>query len=413
VSLRTRIDVRWGGMAAALLAMPVPACALEAPGCGQQNGLRPASGARLVISNEALDRLLNYEAGALNGCPLSQIWPDPIDPGADGENEPRVEGLEGLARRSDGSLVPARLTLRSCTGGPAPRVLICTLEDLRPQRELQGRLLSAERLMSQGALVAGVVHEVNNPATLLLANIQELQQAFRQLLPPPDPSEVLLLPEKTQEDLRVIEELYSILADARDGAQRIIDVVRDLAQLSRPESVPAEAVEVNQLCETVLRLLRPVLGPTFVQRSLGVVPAIRAQRPRLFQVVLNLLINAIHAVSEVESSRRSILLRTCGEVCRGLPGVRLSIEDTGCGMSKAVLERIYEPFFTTKEAGRGTGLGLALSRTILEQHGGTIEVNSLLGKGTRVAVWLPCEPPPELMRAPSPALGLSRLPRRF
>ncbi len=82
-------------------------------------------------------------------------------------------------------------------------------------------------------------------------------------------------------------------------------------------------------------------------------------------------------------------------------------------MSKAVLDRIYEPFFTTKEAGRGTGLGLALSRTILEQHGGVIEVHSKLGQGTQVTVWLPCKPPLDLDRAPSPALGLSRTPRRF
>ncbi len=165
-----------------------------------------------------------------------------------------------------------------------------------------------------------MAHEVNNPANLLLANLQELQRAFSELLPVPHPRDSLVLP---QEELRCIHELHSILADAREGAQRIVEVVRDLVQLSHQEAAPAEPVELNRLIETVLRLTRPVLGGTRIQRSLGVIPTILAQRPRIFQVLLNLLINAVHAVSEVEVSRRSILVRTQEESLRSQAGVTL------------------------------------------------------------------------------------------
>lgn len=369
-----REGARWSGMAAVLEALAIPACALEpvggAPAEGQLGG---SGGPRVMMANSALERLLHHAPGGLTGCPLVALWEGPLH----GPLGLGTSGAEGHARRSDGCLVPARLSIRPL--GAAIPLLIGTLEDQRPLRDLQTRLMDGSRLMTQGVLVAGAAHEVNNTANLLLANINEIENIISRFMENSVGS---------GQSLR-LRELGVMLTDAREATERIIGLVRDLVQMSRSEGTLMETVDLAQLVGVVLRLCRPMFHGLRLQQEMVPVPPVRGQRPRLFQVLLNLLINAVHAVEEVELDRRTIWLRLRPEEAAGQEGVCIEIEDSGCGIPVELLALVCEPFFTTKSAGRGTGLGLALSRAIVEQHGGTMQITSHAGRGTRVALWLP------------------------
>lgn len=370
-----REGARWAGMAAVLEALAIPACALEAVAETSPDGhAEDHSGpqVQVTMANSALERLLQYAPGRLAGCPLVALWDGPLY----GPLGLGTSCVEGHARRRDGSLVPARLSIRPL-GGAVP-LFIGTLEDLRPWHDRQTHLLGSGRWMAQG-VVAGVVHEVNNAANLLLANISEIEKITSQLK------------EMSHAQGLQLHELEVMLGDAREATERIIGLVRDLVQMSHPEGAAVEAVDLAQLVEVVLRLCRPMLHGLRLQQEIVPVPLVRAQRPRLLQVLLNLLINAVHALEEVEVERRALWVRLQPREAAGQDGVCIEIEDSGCGIPVELLDRVYEPFFTTKGAGRGTGLGLGLSRAIVEQHGGTMRIASRAGQGTLVTLWFPAE----------------------
>lgn len=253
-----------------------------------------------------------------------------------------------------------------------------------------GRLAHQDRLAAVGALAAGFAHEVNNPAqaavadlthlTELLSGLELASARLADLIPEPErePAVFSLGIERGFEDAR------NLVQECFEGLGRISSLVRDLKSFSRivPDRVdwvhPNEVV--NQACALAHNHVR---HRARLVKDLGALEGFPGDRNKLVQVVTNLLVNAAQALREEDKPGR-VLIRTRSSEGR----ITISVIDSGIGIAPEVLARIFEPFFTTKQD-VGTGLGLALSLDIARQHGGTLEVETEVGVGTRFDLILP------------------------
>jgi len=258
----------------------------------------------------------------------------------------------------------------------------------RAAAQHQAALLRADRMASLGLLAAGVAHEANNPLDYVVGNLDLLQKKLESLSP------------EELEEAR--EELLDAARDARHGAERIAHIVRDLTTFARPNLADEVGpVDVVAVMERTLKIAANELRhrATLV-REYDNVPPVRANEARLGQVFLNLILNATHAIAEGDAAgnRVSVQVRHSG------PAIAISISDTGHGISDADLPHITEPFFTTRPTSGGTGLGLAVCKSVVQALNGTIEFESAVGRGTRVTVTLPATEQPDIMVTKSASL---------
>jgi signal transduction histidine kinase/ActR/RegA family two-component response regulator len=257
------------------------------------------------------------------------------------------------------------------------------VHDVTTDRDDEVRRLQAEKLASIGMLAAGVAHEINNPASFVLANVEALSGLLR------------LLDEKLRADpaaarrlgLRdLLFEATAIVQESKEGMARIHRIVRDLHAFSRVEQDPRGVTDVNTAIDSALSMVRNELRyRAEVERDLRATRAVRGNSARIGQVFLNLIINATHALPEGEQQRNRIWLRSFdeGDV------VVVEVQDNGVGIEPEVMPRIFDSFFTTKPAGVGTGLGLSISREIIRASGGEIMAESRPGQGALFRVRLP------------------------
>ena len=183
--------------------------------------------------------------------------------------------------------------------------------------------------------------------------------------------------------------MKAALADALEGADRMRVIVRDLKTFSRVDEQAQGPVEVEPALEAAIRMCRNELKHRAkLEKDYVELPRVSGNATRLEQVVLNLLVNAIHAIPEGEANRHTITIRT-----RKHDAGRVAIEvtDTGSGIRPEHLKRIFDPFFTTKPVGVGTGLGLSICHNLVQGMGGEIQVESHLGRGTTFRLLLPAE----------------------
>jgi two-component system NtrC family sensor kinase len=216
-----------------------------------------------------------------------------------------------------------------------------------------------------GEMAAGVAHELNNPLTTIAGFVE-------------------LALEEIPLESRSHEDLSLVLREA----QRAHTVVRRLLDFSRHSENYRDRVQVNELVSEALSLVQHFIKTSGVQIRLEYgsgLPPVSVDPNQIKQVLLNLIHNALHAMP----TGGSLLLRTEARSNEGRPGISISIQDSGEGISDENLNRIFEPFFTTRPAGKGTGLGLAVSYGIITSHDGVIEVESQVGVGSCFTVWLP------------------------
>jgi len=270
---------------------------------------------------------------------------------------------EHVHQRRDGTQFPASVMLsyiRDDAGSPVGQVL--NVRNLTEERRLEEQLRQSEKLAALGELVAGVAHELNNP----LAGIS----AFAQLLLEE------ALSDEQRESVRLIKR----------EADRAVGVIRDLLIFSRKPGPSNAAVDVNEIIRLTLRLRNYSLRSVGIELHLGLsdaVPYVYGDDQRLQQVLLNFVVNAEYAMQRSERKHLSITT----EPQDG--GVLISVADTGVGMAEETRQRIFEPFYTTKPAGQGTGLGLSVSYGIVQAHGGSITVESQPGLGSVFRTFLP------------------------
>lgn len=282
-------------------------------------------------------------------------------------------------------------------------------------QQTQTLLFQAQKLESVGQLAAGVAHEINTPVQYLSDNAVFLSESFRALLEAFDTLTDLArdtdadavdacLDEADIDFLR--EEIPGALEHSRDGLQRVSEIVRAMKDFSHPGKKLAE-VDLNRAIESTVTVSRNEWKyvAEMTLRLDPTLPMAHMHAGQIKQVILNLIVNAAHAIADRNSSAvdddppgAQALDGTATDasmgsitVSTGVAGdyIRISVEDTGCGMTPETQARIFDQFFTTKEVGRGTGQGLSMVHRIVESHHGRIHVESDVGVGTTFIVELP------------------------
>ncbi len=254
--------------------------------------------------------------------------------------------------------------LRNPQGRPCHILLL--KRDVTLEREYQAKLNHAEKMSAVGLLAAGVAHEINNPLTAILGFVQAIRKRLpevRDRLP--------------QEFRATLEEYTEIIMDE---CARCQEIVQGLLSFSRPYSGTMTVVDLNKCVQETIRLVRhrfrefPELQ---FQLELDTkLPCIQGAPSQIKQLLLNLLLNALDALPD---GKGAVNVRT---FVRDGHGVCLEVQDTGCGIQKESLGKIFAPFFTTKPVGRGTGMGLSMCYAIAQAHNATIEVESEPHKGS-------------------------------
>jgi len=279
-------------------------------------------------------------------------------------------------------------------------------------RDITGRdvaeieLRRAQKLESVGRLASGIAHEINTPIQFVGDNVRFLQDAFgelRSLLKkfqelckstnekrsgPEFACELDRIAAESDSDY-LLQEIPKALAQTLDGVERVVTIVRAMKEFAHPESKGMAPADLNRALSNTLTVARNELKYVAdVETDFGKLPPVVCSVSDMNQVFLNLLVNAAHAIADVvkETGKKGkIRVSTSLDVVTAV----IAISDTGAGIPESIRDRIFDPFFTTKEVGRGTGQGLALARSVVDRHKGTLTFETELGRGTCFYVRLP------------------------
>jgi len=353
-------------------------------------------GAIIRFANAALERTFGYEPGELLGQPidiLEAVSPDEIA----ARKQAIFASLAATGvwagdcpnRRKDGTTFTSEISITTVTVD-GRKLFVTVQEDVTERRRLQSKLLLSDRMASLGTLAAGVAHEVNNPLSTILANvdlaIEEVAETSAGL------------------GLDRLRRLNGLLVTAKEGSERVRRIVAQMKTFSSATDEDPVALSLPPVLDWAITLTaNEIRHRAKVTRDYGVCPVVLANEARLGQVFVNLLVNAAHAISEGHADRNEI------RVVTGRQGgsAVVEIHDTGAGMSPEQIHRVFDPFFTTKPIGQGTGLGLSICHRIIGDLGGEISVTSTPGRGSVFRVLLPAAPDPRIDSGKAPSLPLS------
>lgn len=281
-------------------------------------------------------------------------------------------------------------------------------DEMEQRSKVEIELRQAQKLEAIGRLAAGVAHEINTPIQFASDNCfflkqsvedvcglvegvdADIRQAASGVLPVTQLSERFLRARKQADWDFLAEQMPQSVAHALDGLKRVATIVRSLKEYAHPGKGQRKMADINHILTSTLTIANSELKSVAqVSVELGEVPMVACYASELSQVILNLLVNAGHAIaarSDEQAEPGQITLRT------GVTGhdVWIAIQDNGCGIPDTIREQIFDPFFTTKEVGKGTGQGLALARAIIvDQHQGQLELDSVVGRGSTFTIRLP------------------------
>ncbi|HEX4445183.1 MAG TPA: PAS domain S-box protein [Polyangiaceae bacterium] len=274
------------------------------------------------------------------------------------------------ARRRDGAMVLVESSAGPCEyeGKPAA---VSMARDVSARKALEAQLFQADRLAAIGTMAAGVAHEINNPLAYVMLNLDWIARK---------------LPESVR-DPSSIDALIELLHEAHRGAERVANIVRELRTFSRADGETRRRVDLSVVVRSAIRIAgHEIRHRARVSTSFEPTGVVWANESRLEQVVLNLLLNASHAMPESRADSNEIRVKVRSD---GSDRVVLEVIDNGEGIPQEVLPRIFDPFFTTKPRGVGMGLGLSICHGIVMSLGGQITVNSNPHEGTTFRVSLP------------------------
>ncbi|MBC1240876.1 PAS domain S-box protein [Nostoc sp. 2RC] len=290
---------------------------------------------------------------------------------------------------------------------------------LKELQRTQTQMIQAEKMSSLGQLVAGVAHEINNPVNFIHGNLSHLEEHIQDLLhlihlyqlshkgelqnsscyPTNLPQDYnlaqMILPEEI--DLEYIQEdLPKILHSMKIGTQRIRQIVLSLRNFSRMDEAEFKEVDIHQGIDSTLMILQHRLKekPNFpaiqVIKNYGNLPLVECYAGQLNQVFMNILVNAIDALEQSKDDENFLPTITIDTALIDCNRVKIAIADNGLGMPEQVQKQVFNPFFTTKPVGKGTGMGMSISYQIItEKHRGKLECYSKLGQGTEFAIAIP------------------------
>lgn len=287
-------------------------------------------------------------------------------------------------------------------------------EALQELQTTQAQLIQSEKMSSLGQLVAGVAHEINNPVSFISGNLRHADESIQALLKliqtyqayyPQPPQEIVDQAEEIDIDF-LISDLPNLITSMKEGAKRIQGIVLALRNFSRLDETGRKLIDIHDGIDSTLLVLGSRFKPTVdrigieVLRNYGDLPAIDCYPGQLNQVFMNILANAIdsfesHSVNDalenaIEEGKQFIPTINIQTILVDNTWAEIHISDNGEGISDAIKQQIFNPFFTTKPVGKGTGMGLAISYQIItNQHNGTLECSSQLGVGTEFVIRIP------------------------
>ncbi len=350
---------------------------------------------RIVEANEAAERAYRLTRGELVGLPVRELRASRTlgDYDAQLERAFTVGVLfETEHLRKDGTTFPVEVSSRSALVG-GRRMLLSIIRDITDRRLIQAQLVQADRLGAFGMIAAGVAHEINNPLAYSLNNLEMLARRVPQL--------VARLGARGSENQAAaeIEQIEQMLATAREGLERVRHITRDLKTFSRPDDEEVGWVDVHQILESAVNITRgDIRHRAVLVRDYGEIWPVRANTSRLGQVFLNLLLNAAQAIApdRMRPAEIRLVTRMEGDT------VVVEVNDDGVGIPAALVDRVFEPFVTTKT--EGTGLGLYIARSTVRGYGGDIRIAPRSESGTSVHVLLPAsgetKPPRQVLEEP-------------
>jgi PAS domain S-box-containing protein len=358
-------------------------------------------GGRILYVNQAVTRLLGLQPN-VEGQPVAQVLPD-----LDWKKLARLDaaGGPGVVRHEFEVDYPRPRFLRlyaapldGTAAGSSGVALI--LHDATEARQQTFEAIESERIQALTMLAASVAHEIGNPLNALHIHLQLMEREIRKLKAAPASlkrggrvrGQTETTPESGVAD--VAAKLEQFLEVAKGEINRLDYIVTQFLQAIRPVAPQLKPGSLNEVVEKTLELLTPELdnrGIHTVQRLARQLPKAPLDPKQVQQALVNLIKNAMQAMT----SGGSLTLQTW----EGSDGVWVSVTDTGGGISQEQINRIFDPFYTTKK--KGSGLGLMIVQRIVRSHGGRIELESKVGRGTIFRLWFPLhEPKPRLLEAP-------------
>jgi PAS domain S-box-containing protein len=382
------------------------------------------SNGRMIFVNPTAARMLGYKVEELIGLPAHETVHHRRP---DGTPYPRTEcpmfrALAGSDAsvsssetywRKDGTSFPVDNTSTPLLDGGKVAGAVITFQDITQRRMLEARLRQAQKMESIGQLAAGIAHEINTPTQYIGDNARFLEDVFgdmRSLLSacselrrateenrPIEPvlQHISAAVEKADVEY-LLEEIPKAIAQSLEGVQRVAKIVRSMKEFSHPGGEEKQAIDLNRAIESTLTVSRNEWKyvadtQTDFDTQLPLVPCLPGD---LNQVILNLVVNSAHAVGDKvgtsgEKGTIAVSTRRDGD------WAEIRIHDTGTGIPEAVRAKVYDPFFTTKPVGKGTGQGLAIAHSIIcEKHHGSIDFETESGQGTTFIIRLPLRETP-------------------
>ena len=334
---------------------------------------------RVLFWNHSAERLFGWAATEAVGCEASSLLGNPgsqTQADASGAVMVRDEWsgeLEHFTRSGNAVIVESRWTLVRDREGH-PKSILTLSRDVTEKRRVEDQFLRAQRLESIGALASGIAHDLNNILSPIMMSVNLLQERF-----PDDRS------------ARLLETL-------RAGVHRGADMVRQILAFTRGQEGARTLVYLKPLISEISKILAETFPKKLAVRTNAsrVLWPTQADATQLYQVLMNLCVNARDAMPQggtiqIDAANATLASGSPGLPVGAIPGdyLAVSVADTGEGIPEDVREKIWEPFFTLKPQGVGTGLGLSTVASIVKAHGGFIRTESELGKGTRFTVFLP------------------------
>lgn len=341
----------------------------------------------ILEASPSLCQMLGYTKNELLGKNVSElIHPDYLHSLDEFEHKIRKEGqaiVESADIHKDGTLVPIEVhgSFFNYMGQEAFMGIIRNISERKEaekrHKQMEDQLYQSQKLNALGTLAGGIAHEFNN--------ILAAMMGYGHLL-------LKKLPDNSQEK--------DYMKNIQQSGRRAINLIKQILNYSRMESQPFQICQLAPLVKEALKMIRATVPVTVdIQENIDTnCSPIRTDPTKINQILVNLCTNAFHAMENRKGILKVSLKEIRGDIHNAPPlkstadsYLQLSVSDNGCGIPEEVQSKIFDPFFTTKEVGKGTGLGLSIVHTIVEQHEGTITLESVVGDGTTFHIFFPTE----------------------
>ena len=383
-----------------------------------ENVLTALPGALFVAESDGRIRLCNDAAATLVGRPVHELTGSPMGEVLEPVENATTDESDGVTRgertlvTATGERVPVFVSSAAFDGAMAPTEGgIHVAIDIRDRKQRELELHQAQKLESVGRLAAGVAHEINTPTQFVSDSVQFLKDGLTDLFglvskyralhqavlngrPTVDAAADIAQAEESADLEYLIENVPSAIQRSIDGLGRVTDIVRSMKEFAHPDQKEMGPVDLNRGIQSTLIVARNEYKYIAdVETDFGDLPPVMCHGGDINQVVLNIVVNAAHAIGDLLGStneRGRITIQTRQEDTHAV----IHISDTGGGIPEAIRNRVFDPFFTTKGVGRGTGQGLAIARNIVvDKHAGQFTFVSTMGLGTTFTISLPIHGP--------------------